>query len=235
MKRNIIYTTLIPFVMALALPVSVIAISLAGYELVLHRPLIPAVIFTVLFLTVSSVSLKAKNEQNNKLTQVLATLTALFSIINLFIGMWKSNSVTVTVLAGICTVFSVAVVLKKVKPTAGKVIGAVMSALLLGVCLFIAVIWFTFGQIGYTAVVRTEISPNETYRAEVIDSNQGAMGGDTLVVVYEENAKLSLYFFEVRKAPRRVYIGQWGEFENMDLYWRAEHELFINGKSYIIE
>ena len=38
-----------------------------------------------------------------------------------------------------------------------------------------------FGSIGYVKVVRSVPSPNGEYIAEILDSDQGALGGDTII------------------------------------------------------
>lgn len=33
----------------------------------------------------------------------------------------------------------------------------------------------------------------------------------------------------------QVYYGAWGEFENMEIYWKDENSLVINEKEYSVE
>lgn len=91
---------------------------------------------------------------------------------------------------------------------------------------FIALIFWNFGQ---TTVVQTVESPDGAYYAEVIDIDQGALGGDTVVDVYEK------VFLNISKKSQRVYHGDWGEFRNMEIYWKDEHCLVINSTEYLIE
>lgn len=60
---------------------------------------------------------------------------------------------------------------------------------------FIALI---FGNIGQNTVVQTVESPSGKYYAQVIDSDQGALGGDTLVDVYEKS-KINAILFKIEK------------------------------------
>lgn len=102
--------------------------------------------------------------------------------------------------------------------------------------LFVTVIGYTlvFGNIAKNTVVQTVESPCGKYYAEVIDSDQGALGGDTIVNVYEKNG---IYYniFKIKKKPQRVYSGEWGEFQNMEIYWKDEQCLVINSVEYEIE
>jgi len=83
-------------------------------------------------------------------------------------------------------------------------------------------------SVGQNTVVKTVDSPNGTYYAQVIDSDQGALGRDTLVDVYEHK-KLNAILFTIQKKPQRVYTGDWRDYENMQIYWRNDYCLVING------
>ena len=94
---------------------------------------------------------------------------------------------------------------------------------------------FSLFPIGRNSVVQSLPSPGGTYCAQVIDSDQGALGGDTIVEVYEPQKRVNLLLIELRKDPQLVYLGNWGEFENMNLRWESEQVLLINGRSYEVE
>lgn len=90
-----------------------------------------------------------------------------------------------------------------------------------------------FGDFGQNTVVQSAKSPNDTYYAEVIDSDQGALGGDTLVEVYE-NKGINTFVFNITKNPQRIYYGEWGEAQNMQIYWKDDNCLVINSVEYLI-
>ncbi len=92
----------------------------------------------------------------------------------------------------------------------------------------------TFGNIGQNTVVKTVSSPSGKYYAQVIDSDQGALGGDTHVDVYQE-CGINALLFRIEKNPRRVYFGDWGEYENMKIYWKDDNCLVINSVEYEME
>ena len=79
-------------------------------------------------------------------------------------------------------------------------------------------------------VVQTLDSPNGTYFAQVIDSDQGAMGGATIVEVYQSNSFLGRH-----KKVDRVYTGRYGEYKTMEIYWKDDTCLVINGTEYPIK
>ena len=69
-------------------------------------------------------------------------------------------------------------------------------------------------------VVQTPESPDGEYVAQVIRSDQGALGGDTLVEVYPK---------EKPRQKQRVYVGEWGEYTAMEICWKTDTCLVING------
>lgn len=104
----------------------------------------------------------------------------------------------------------------------GGIFGVIV-VLLLGIALFFALL---FENIGQNTVVRVLPSPDGTFEARIIDSDQGAMGGGTIVEVQKQGS---------RRRPERVYLGEWGEFKTMEIYWKSEHILVINGKEYWVD
>lgn len=82
------------------------------------------------------------------------------------------------------------------------------------------------GGLAENTVVQTLKSPDGTYIAQVISSDQGAMGGNTLVEVYPKGKP---------RQKQRVYMGQWGEHTTMEIYWETDTCLIINGVEYPIE
>ncbi|MBQ8762838.1 MAG: hypothetical protein IJZ07_01890 [Clostridia bacterium] len=82
-------------------------------------------------------------------------------------------------------------------------------------------------------VVKTISSPSKEYYAEVVDSDQGATGGSTVVYIKKSDS-VNLLFATIEKAPERAYLGEWREYETMDIYWKDKNTLIINSSEYII-
>ena len=118
----------------------------------------------------------------------------------------------------------------------GKVIKTVFGILsLLCICFLCVALFFRllFGNFGENAVVKTVESPNKEYYAEVIDSDQGALGGNTFVDVYEKSI-IKTPILTVCKKPKRIYSGKWGEYKKMQIYWKDDTCLVINSVEYKI-
>ncbi len=75
-------------------------------------------------------------------------------------------------------------------------------------------------------------SPDGSRWAVLIESDQGALGGATIVRVEEKPTKI--LFFTIPGKTERVYLGPWGEHEFLKLEWKNEKILLIDGKEYAI-
>ena len=120
------------------------------------------------------------------------------------------------------------------RSTVIKTVFAILS--LLCICFFCVILFFRllFGSFGENTVVKTVESPNKEYYAEVIDSDQGALGGNTFVDVYEKSI-IETSVLTVCKKPKRIYSGKWGEYKKMQIYWENDTCIVINSVEYEIE
>lgn len=117
---------------------------------------------------------------------------------------------------------------------AAKIIPPLLTFLLIYPMIFITMIISMMANFGANTVIQTLESPDGKHYAQVIDSDQGALGGDTLVNVYT-TAKLNAFVFTIDKKPQQVYLGHWGEHKNMKIHWQDHRHLVINSKIYEIE
>ncbi|QAT51163.1 hypothetical protein EQM14_16085 [Caproiciproducens sp. NJN-50] len=129
-----------------------------------------------------------------------------------------------------CFVISVLCKNKSVFSTVCVVMNSFLLFLLLAASFFA----MTFGQLVQKTVVNRVTSPDRSYTAVVIDSDQGALGGNTLVDVEnnasERNAGLGRFV-----KITRVYTGKWGEFNTMNIEWQDGITLLINGIPYKVD
>jgi len=91
-----------------------------------------------------------------------------------------------------------------------------------------------FSGFSENTIVKTLESPNSIYRAEVINSDQGALGGSTFVDVYK-NESFDFLLFEISKKPVRIYSGDFAEGETMSIYWKDDNHLVIKSFVYPIK
>jgi len=234
MKKSISVLGCVLFVLVILLPLGTLLSSRFGYvfEIVSISALAFATALISIFLTVLSAEEQEKNLSG--IIKVFFALLPLLSLTNAVFLILENSSILVVVCVFICLGCSSFLTIKHGKPLALKITTLVLSALMLLPIGFFGFISLLFGNIGQNTVVKTVKSPNELYYAKVIDSDQGALGGDTLVDVYE-NKEINALVFKISKKPQRVYHGEWGEFENMDIYWEDDCCLVINSVKYEIE
>lgn len=230
MKKVISILMCLLFGLTIMYPAVVIIIACIGYNFELISVSAFAVALAALSVCVIVLDLICKNTLENKVMRILLAIITPLSLINAVFYIFECPQIWVIASAflsvGCCCYLTV----KYGKPLSLKIITLVMI-LPIGFFSFIALI---FGNIGQNTVVQAVESPNGEYYAQVIDSDQGALGGDTLVVVYEKSG-VNLILFKIEKKPQRVYCGDWGEFNNMKIHWKDNNCLVINSVEYEIE
>lgn len=187
----------------------------------------------VLFLLAVAANVIFKNELDNKAVRIVSAFITPLTLVHAVLCIFACPQVSVivgTVFSACCSAF---LTVKHGKPPALKAAALVLSALLVLPVDYLGFIALVFGNIGQNTVVQTVASPNGEYYAQVIDSDQGALGGDTLVEVHKKGG-LNCPLFKAEKKPQRVWVGEWGAFADMRIYWKSEDCLVINSVEYTI-
>lgn len=107
-----------------------------------------------------------------------------------------------------------------------KYLTSTVCILITMVYLYLFGISLIFGQLGTQRVVQEAASPEGLKSAQLIDDDQGALGGNTFVYVRYRDI-LPLGFGGIRPDSTLVYRGRWGEFENLSLSWMDEKTLLV--------
>jgi len=96
--------------------------------------------------------------------------------------------------------------------------------------LFLSMLLSNFGE---NTVVHTAKSPDNTYIAWVVSSDQGALGGST--VVYVRNTKKDILFVSgmLKTESKNLWSGRWGT--EATLNWEDNNTILINGVGYDVE
>lgn len=238
MKKAISVLTFLLFVLTAIYPAGTLTAAFIGYSFELISVSAFAVAIAVLSLCVVILDVVFKNKPENKVIQLLLPIMTPLSLINAVFCIFECphGLVIASVLfsAG-CSCF---LTVKHGKLSASKTVALVLSALMVLPVGFFSYFALIFGNTFRNAVVQTVVqtveSPNGKYYAQVIDSDQGALGGDTIVDVYTKSG-INLILFKIEKKPQRVYLGDCGEFKNMQIYWKDDECLVINSVEYGIE
>ena len=234
MKKAISFMTCLLFALTILYPAGVMITACLGYNF--HLISIPAFSIAIAALSVCIIILDliCKGHADNKIMSILLTIITPLSLINAAFYIFKCPKIWVIASALFSAACCCYLTVKCGKSLSLKTVSLILSALMILPIGFFSFIALIFGSLNHNTVVKTVESPNGKYYAQVIDSDQGALGGDTLVDVYEKDGTNAI-IFKIEKKPQRVYSGDWGEFENMRIYWKDENCLVINSVKYEIE
>lgn len=190
-----------------------------------------SIVIAVFSMILVILSIIARHPIQNKWLQVLFALLPPIVTINAVFFMLENSSIWIIVCTFLSLACSVFLTFKHGRPIVLKIISLVLSAVLLSPLCFFALLSLIFGNISQNTVVKSLESPDGAYYVEVIDNNQGAMGGNTWVDVYENNG-FDAVIFKVSSPSHRIYEGHWGEYNSMEIYWKNDRCLVINDRTY---
>lgn len=237
MKYTISISGVILFTFIIALPLGEILSSYYGYTFELASYSLFAVITALLAVIVAVLCSIYKDSVKNTSITVLFDLVAPFSLINAafyIYHLYNRVNVLVIPIMFICVCCCCYLTLRHGKPSKLKTVSFVLSALMVLPIGFFGFISLIFGNMRQDTVIKSIKSPNGTYYAELIDSDQGACGGDTHVYVYE-NKSIDAGIFKLSKKPQTVYFGDWGEYKNVKMYWKDDSCIVVNYVEHTIE
>ena len=184
------------------------------------------VLFTLLFSLVSLrvLRMEGKSRAESILSCLLLPASALHAAVWTvgFARFWLAAFLSLVWVG-----FSTVIMAKNVGALGAKVAAVLPSVLIMLPTLLVML--FLLIPLGHRTVVQTVTSPEGNYRAEVIDVNEGALGGATLVEVYDLGKQVDGIVFHFQKEPQTVYDGDWGKFKTMRIKWESEQVLLING------
>ena len=228
-KPFLIFCT--PFLLCLAIIILNIVLNILGYSLSFN--MLGLAILCNIICGYSVFKMLKEKYIATKKEQLFLWFSPLFSIIISFYAILKNASLIAVLLLSVLFVCSVVMCLALFNTTAKKIIAGTMG--IIAIFIFAPVLLFVslFGNFGENTVVKSAVSPNGKLRAEVVANSQGALGGDTIVRVYDD-VELDLVVFEIKKHPKTVYIGEWGEFDFTQIEWKDDECLIIDEIEYAI-
>ncbi len=230
-KLNVILTVLA--VLNGFYPLLTLISHLFGYNVYIPFAFTYSLWLAVIFMYSDYFIKKNEKAESSKTAVILAPFLPAITAVNLAVLLFSEKSPIITLVMGICLIFAAVIAEKILKGTKTKVLSVISSAL---ICLFVLIYSFVtiFSSLFGVRTVKSVInSPQRTYCAEVVDIDQGALGGDTVVYVYRSrNIRMGL--IGISKKPQKIYTGDWGEYKTMQLEWKDEKTLVIDGKEYSI-
>ena len=234
MKITVFVLVLLLFLLTVLYPVGVLITAGSGctFELISVPGFSIAIALLSVCVAILNIFLKTAIEHTT-IHVVLAVITPL-SFLNAALYVFECNTPLVIVCSLISVVCCLILSVKYGKPLVLKIISVGLSVFMMIPFVYFCMIIQIFGDLAHNTVVQTVESPSGKYYTRLIDSDQGALGGNTLVEVYEKS-QFDVFFFKIQKEPRRVYQGPWGVYKHMNIYWKDDRCLIINSSEYLIE
>lgn len=234
MKKAISVLPCLLFALTIFFPVGALVSACFGYTFQLTNVLATSVIIAVISVFTAILRIISKNKIYNKSIIILSCILFPLSFINAVIYIFESIQLSVAICMLVSLFCCFFIMIRNIKSKVRKIIVSVLLAPMTAFVLFFSFIMMTFGIIGQNTVVKSIDSPSGNFYAQVIDSDQGALGGDTIVIVYEKRG-IDTFIFKLEDKPQRVYLGEWREYESMHISWKDDKCLLINSVEYEIE
>lgn len=205
-----------------------------GYSVYLSFSVVYTLWLAVIFMYSNHFIKRNEEAEFSKSARICAAFLPLITAVNLGVYVFKHGSLPIALIMGVCLIFAAVIAEKVLESNKSKVLSVVSSGF---ICLIAVVLSFFAVSSSYLFTKRVEkfiLSPDRTYYAEVVNIDQGALGGDTVVYVHRSRVT-NLFFLSFNKIPQKVYIGEWGEYKTMLIEWKNENCLVIDSKEYDIE
>ena len=227
MRRNNLFV-LILLLLTLLFPSICILAKLLHYSFTVKNGIVYAIVFSVLYCGIGILLIYRKDRRIGKISSVFLSGSLLLNQINTLVFIfWADNQAAMLLIAlwFLMTAILVAVYVKSIALTA-------TFYTLSGIFVLPILLFIMLSDFGARTVIAREVSPDMRYCAEVIDDDQGALGGATLLLVYRLDGSFSIGSFDFRKSQIELRSGPWGEFESLS--WQDSEHLSMNGTIYEI-
>lgn len=152
------------------------------------------------------------------------------SILNVILLALLESGMTAALLLLSC-LFALLLFLRHNQSSLTRKLSGIAASLLLIPALLLCLASLTFGSIGSTQTVRVIPSPDARRHADVLSVDQGALGGDTVVTV-QRYGQIPLLFASLQPPIQRLYYGDWGEEDSLEVQWLDNETLSIDGIDY---
>lgn len=235
-KKALSVSIIVLFCLYAFLPLCVPLGILTSYEITLRGPLVCAGVLFAFSLLLTVACFYWRDVVLGKVSDVLAALMLPLGILTWFILFIESDGSAVVLLFAILSLACLAFLLTRPRnlPVLKVLSGSLAVLLALPVAFLVALELLLSGFVENT--VEQEIkSPNGMYVAQMVVSDQGALGGDTIVEVRRDDRTIDLLVIRLTKTPIDVYHGNWTAHKTMQIEWQDETTLLINGEAYHID
>lgn len=233
MKKILSVFACVLLFLIVTVPITAAVSAIFGYRLTLLMPWVFAIAILVLTAATVMLSIIVKDDVDDRIVSIVFALLTPCALINTAFyvrscgTLWLVASLLICVGCGYLT-------FRRGKPLAMRAGSLVLTASLLLPMIFVCFLMLVAGRTQANTVVKTVDSPNGAYYAQVIDNDQGAMGGNTIVNVYP-NKGIDTPAFKIQKKHHKVYVGEHDDYKTMDIHWKDNSCLVINSTEYSVK
>lgn len=210
-------------------------IASAGFALELYEPLITYAVLVIIELIVYAgiYLLKIKLGETSQIsTAVLLPLTLIWAgCFGEYLAKWEYSFGVFILLIIISISASGVMMFHEVQEKGVKIAFTITTMVIgsgVGIWLFLCLL---LGDFGVTRVMHSKPSPEGKYVAEIIDYDEGALGGSTTVEVRRTEA-ISFFIGRISKNPIILCHRGWGLWDEIEFEWVDEDTLLIDGTEY---
>lgn len=164
---------------------------------------------------------------------LLISLCALSNTIGAMLFIFGEANLPYLILMLIGFVISLFLLIRFVRSLLIRVVALVLCAVLIFPTFAFAPFMILLKDFGKVTVVKTILSPDQKHEAQLIDIDQGALGGATEIQVVKHRKNRNCLFYD-EKPPMELYSTGWGAADNLNIEWKDENTLLINGAEYPI-
>ena len=216
-------------------PAFLILCSIIDYKFGITYPTIYSVCGVAIAVATVVLNFIFKDSSKTHTAILLCKLSPVIALIGTVIYVFNYPTLISMICMLLISVCCCILAFKSIKIKRDKIITVIAYSVSFVFVSFISGMCLLFGNFGSNTVVKTVDSPFDSHYAQVISIDSGALGGDTVVDVNEYNKDFSFILFSFSKKPQRVYIGQWGESDTIEVCFKADRCLVIDEKEYEIK
>ncbi len=231
-----VFRIFVVFLLSLLFAVFALKIVFYSCEIIFR---VNYIIFSPIVLLFSVFLLIIGKFLKEKVNSVCVSFLILFSFLNLILCLFASGFSIWTFFVFISMIICIVLGIYQGKDLITKVISIFLGMVVcvvvltpLGATLAFASLMADIGEI---TVVNTISSDDGRYIAEVKSSDQGALGGSTFVDVKDRSFHIDLVVFEIEKKPTRVYSGAYESWKKIEIGWKDDNVLLVNGREYFFD
>lgn len=233
MKKILVHTPILFSAVFLLVPICSMVAFIFGYDFHLYHGSITVLVMTALLIAATA-GMRWLNVQPKPWGKTFAALLMPVLVFHAFFFLLAKDWLTFVCIA-VSLGCGVVIFVQYANPRPWKIACGIAATLLVILLAFVLLATSLLQGFGSRTVVKTAVSPGQAYEARVIDANEGALGGHTIVEVQQINPVISIGIGQFVKQPVCVYTGPWGESDHMDLHWENDGILVINGVPYQVE